>query len=291
MATGYGQGYPAYPGPVRREVRFDAINEAWDLFRQEMGTWILAVLVALALITVVTIFCFAALALAGAVAIGTLPAIDTGEAAMGVLVGYAFVGVIMWAVTAYATCGLLHLAIKQVRGQPISVSDLFGVASSLPSTMLTLLIVGMATGIAGIFCYVPGLIVAGLLMLALPLVVDARYSPTQACSASWDALKQDWLKAACFNFVLSLVVSVGALACGIGLLFTVPLFYLAIAIVYRDFFLTQPASYTAGPPIASFVTPPGSAGGVPPRQSPVQQPSDFLIDEPPSPRPSDTGQP
>jgi hypothetical protein len=293
MATGgYGQGYPAYPGPIKREVRFDAINEAWDLFRQEMGTWVIAMLFALGIVAGAY---FAVALLMGLLfAAGGTGRPGAGDIfAAGFFMSMILTMVLMLIVWGFLYSGLIHMAVKQVRGQPITFSDIFAAGSVVPTAIAATLIVGIASWIASWCLIIPGIIVSGLLMLTMPLVVDARYSAVQACQASWDALKQDWIKAACLYFVLQLVGGVGVLACGVGLLFTMPLVFLATAVVYRDFFLTQPAPYQAGPPLAPPMAqpmtppmgPPGPAYAPPLNQPPAQQAPppqpDFLTDEPP----------
>ena len=85
-------------------------------------------------------------------------------------------------------------------------------------------------------CAIPGFIVSGLFMLAIPLVVEGRLPATGALIQSWNALKSQWLVATLFHFVLILAALSGVLLCGVGVFFTGPLYCLAISILYRDFF-------------------------------------------------------
>ncbi len=116
------------------------------------------------------------------------------------------------------------------------LEDLFSVTDVWFDLMLVALLYGVASSLGYMLCVVPGLIVAGLFMLAIPLVVVGRLPATGALSQSWNALKSQWLNAAFFNVALILASLSGALLCGVGLLFTGPLYSLAIAILYRDFF-------------------------------------------------------
>jgi hypothetical protein len=56
---------------------------------------------------------------------------------------------------------------------------------------------------------------------------------------SWRALKGQWLSATVFHVVLWGLSGLGACFCGVGLLFTAPIYSLGIAILYRDFFLAK----------------------------------------------------
>jgi hypothetical protein len=95
---------------------------------------------------------------------------------------------------------------------------------------------GAAIFVGSWFLFVPALIAAGVFMFALPLVVEARLPATGAMIQSWHALKSQWLAATIFHFVLSLVAGAGVLLCGIGVIFTAPLYCLSIAVLYHDFF-------------------------------------------------------
>lgn len=86
------------------------------------------------------------------------------------------------------------------------------------------------------FCFIPGLIAAGVFMFSLPLVVEAKLPATGAMIQSWHALKSQWLSVTVFHFVLTILAGLGALLFGFGIVFTAPLYCLSIAVLYRDFF-------------------------------------------------------
>jgi uncharacterized membrane protein len=93
-----------------------------------------------------------------------------------------------------------------------------------------------ATSLGFMLCFIPGFIISGLFMLAIPLVVESRLPATGALIQSWNALKSQWLLATVFHWVLIIASASGALLCGIGILLTGPLYCLSIAILYREFF-------------------------------------------------------
>ena len=75
----------------------------------------------------------------------------------------------------------------------------------------------MATSLGFMLCVIPGFIVSGLFMLAIPLVVEGRLPATGALIQSWNALKSQWLVATVFHFVLILAALSGVLLCGVGI--------------------------------------------------------------------------
>ena len=85
-------------------------------------------------------------------------------------------------------------------------------------------------------CFIPGLIVFGLLMLAIPLVSEGRLPATGAMIQSWHALKSQWLTAAVFHWVLFILAGSAYFLCFVGVLFTGPLYCLSVTILYHNFF-------------------------------------------------------
>ncbi|HLK56712.1 MAG TPA: hypothetical protein VKU00_09115 [Chthonomonadaceae bacterium] len=240
----YGSSYPPPEYRMAPKVRFEAIGEAWQLFSQQMGTWILALLIFLAIYFAIYIGIYVVLMVG---IFGTLMA--TGGSASGqhggdpsamlgvLFLGYSILALVILALVSYFTAGMLRMAIRQVRGEPIGIGDLFSGGDAFLPVLGATLLVGLATGIGGMLLVIPGFIVAGLFFLTIPLIVDRKMGVIEAMTASWNALKSDWLMATLFAFVLPLIAGLGALACGFGMLFTMPLLYLGMAVVYRDFFM------------------------------------------------------
>ena len=119
----------------------------------------------------------------------------------------------------------------------------------------------------------PGFVVYGLLMLTLPLIIDRNMGVIEAMNESWNTLKNDWLNATVFHFVIFVIGYIGIVACGIGLLFTLPLYFLAVASVYRDFYLGRPVEgpmepfhYTQNPSAAPNYPPSPTTPPPPPSE-------------------------
>lgn len=224
-----GMGWRGRPGPL---VRFGAIGEAWDLFRQRWGAWMLAVLIVL---------------LGNSAVHGMISAVfrlDPGRGAGGFRVplrpeGRVLQAVLFWIVNGFFLGGMFRMACQQVRGYAVRVETLFSVIDVLPELILGSALYGLAC-FAGFSCLVlPGFVVAGVLMFTLPLIVDGGLPATAALGQSWDALKGEWLTAAVFHLVLWAIAGIGWFFCRVGLLLTAPIYSLAIAALYRDFFLAQ----------------------------------------------------
>ena len=119
-------------------------------------------------------------------------------------------------VTSFFLGGMIRMAINQLRGSAPRIEDLFSVTDVWFDLILVAFLYGVATSLGYMLCVIPGLIVAGLFMLAIPLVVEGRLPATGALIQSWNALKSQWLVATLFHCVLILAVVVRRFLCGIG---------------------------------------------------------------------------
>lgn len=72
-------------------------------------------------------------------------------------------------------------------------------------------------------------------MFSVPLVVDQRIGGVEAIRQSFEMLKSQWLMATLFSIVVAILGFVGVLLCGVGLILTLPLCCLSIAVAYNDF--------------------------------------------------------
>lgn len=264
--------YGAVPGGYvpRPRVRFEVIGEAWQLFQQQMGTWIVAALICAIIMSCVAVPEYALQLSAMFVGGKFNPAAQPGPGVTLIGYGFGFVNMIL---TNLLLAGMYRMALKQMRGEPISPADLFSVVDVLGSIIGAAFLVAIAVMIGLFLCCFPGLVFQGLLMLTLPLVVDRRMGAVEAMNNSWALLKSEWLMAAVFYFVISIIAWIGGLALCIGILFTFPLMPISIALIYRDFTSGGPGPYA--PPPGGYPTTPGAyppSGGYPPPPAPGSYP-------------------
>ena len=217
-------GQPTWP-----RVRFGVIREAWQLYKRHWGVWSVAVLIVLL----------------GNMLVGSALAGMAGRHGSGHFGGYRWPitpmhgfaqYVAAFVISGFFLAGMLRMAGNQMRGRAPRVEDLFAITDVWLDVVLASVLYGAAIFVGSWFCFIPGLIAAGVFMFTLPLVVEAKLPATGAMIQSWHALKSQWLTATAFHFVLSLLAGSGAILCGIGLIFTAPLYCLSIAVLYRDFF-------------------------------------------------------
>jgi hypothetical protein len=225
MAT---PGGPAYTGGYapQPKVRFETLGEAWRILQSNIGTWVGA--------TVIMLVCVVGLNLVLRIIAGH---------SMGAQ-GVATVG--SWIISFFFQCGMARMAVRQVRGEQVQVGDLFSVTDVIGAVALGAVLYSLLTMIGFVLCILPGIILSGLLLLMPFLIADQRMDAAAALSSSMNAMKTDLLMAVLFIFVAGIIVLVSAIPCGLGTLVTIPMVFVAEALIYRDFFPAA-GGYSGGP--------------------------------------------
>lgn len=229
---------------VLGRLSLDLVGEGWRLFRSRLDLWLPAMLVWFVLQL-------------------TLDQVDRrlgagGAFAFGGLIGKG-VGLL---VNSFLTAGMVQIALKQVRGESAGVGDLFtggrffltiaarevliGLSALIPvGVILFLLMMGMwslgpglkvAVGVIGVL----GLVVFAVLtlrwMIVDALIVDQGMGAWEALGESWRALSLEPGTNALIGITLIALQFAGALACGVGLLVTMPLMWIVPVLIYRHYY-------------------------------------------------------
>ena len=277
----YGGGY-APPG----RVNFGWIGEAFELYKVNIGVWIIATLMAF----VPTIVGAIVGAIFGATSAlqhssGSQPPFGSSpspfgrqqNAYTGGLPPMLYFGIQIASAlySAWLAGGVYGTAVKQVRGEVISIGDIFAGGPLIWKMFGFNIVYSFAVGLGWCFCLVPGFLLSGLLFPAYALIADGE-TVGNAIARSIDGMKRDMWNAGAFILVMGLVVLAGIIPCGLGLLVTIPMFYLVAALAYRDMIGMPGGANTTG----AF----GVPGGYGAAQSGVWPP-------PPEARPPAFGQP
>jgi hypothetical protein len=230
--------YTDGPGAGRTPtVRFEVIGDAWQKLSANMAPWVLAALVVGILVGAIMgayyVPVFAASFAAAAAGGGkdTPPGLDIGGQFIGMVVGTA-VQIMQFVFLG----GMVKMALNQLRGQPISVGDVFSGFAHFGPLALAGLLYSLGTQLGVLFCIIPGLLLAGLWMLTIPLIVDQNLDAITALTTSLKTLQPQMWMALLLYLVLSIVAGIGWVVCGIGMVVTYPLLPLGLTLVYRDFF-------------------------------------------------------
>lgn len=236
---------PPSPQPPTAAPRIgEWFSESFNLFGREWVTWVLQGLVYLLLASIPIIPGFIAYIgmIFRAAAAGGEPGLDVILPAMGALYGGSCLSGV---VGLYLLCGMSRTAMKQLRGEPISVGDIFSGGDVFLPMLGAYILVVLGVYLGLIFCIVPGLVLMGLWVFVHPLIVEGRMGVFEALGRSWETTKPYLRAYVGWALIIALVYGVGG-STGCGVVATMPIAILMMMVSYRDVF-EQPAAFTAVP--------------------------------------------
>ncbi len=133
-------------------------------------------------------------------------------------------------IAAMAGIGIFRVALQITAGEPADIGKAF-TYDRWGEWIVFSLVFGLLLGFGLALCIIPGLLVIAFLGLAPFYFLDGRMSLGDAFSASLEATRS---KGLAFPVLLAVIVgALGAIACGVGLLVTEPIAYVAVAFLYR----------------------------------------------------------
>ncbi len=225
-------------------------NEIFRVWGARWGTWVLMTLVYFSIIAAPILVLFAVFGSVAALHTGSSGAVFAGMIPLFILVYLA-----IFAVSFLLMPGFLVAALKQLRGQEISVGDLFSGTRHAGAFF----VIGLCVALGMLGCVIGVYVTMAFFYLAFPLVVDREMSIGDALSTSWNVVKQNFWLYLLFAFVVNLLASAGSWACYIGILASFPWMFIGQAIAYERTFnpAEQPyANYPTQPPPPPYMPPP-----------------------------------
>ncbi len=133
------------------------------------------------------------------------------------------------------------IGIRRAADQPISFNDIFSHFGRTVPLVITAIVSMLLIYLGMFLLIIPGMYLAIAYMLAIPLVVERGLTPWQALEASRKAITQHWFKVFGLFLLLGLITAISAIPLGIGLVWTIPLFVIAMGVLYRTIFGVLPA--------------------------------------------------
>ncbi|MHB8636649.1 MAG: hypothetical protein ACYC96_09270 [Fimbriimonadaceae bacterium] len=267
----------AAPVPPPLRVRFDAIGDAWRLYMLDMGQWIggvlLAIIVTAAPIFVLELIVFGLIVPGGLFGAGVTPFGAPGRIESFRTAGLAIslASLPIAACTQLLSIGLQRRALLQARGLPSPISDMFnldGMGMHVLLFNLLYVLIGLPVQLYSAstntqsnpfaffepthFMVLGGFWLAmaaiHLLLAFTPLIiVDQRLAVGPAIAKSVSTFGPHFWPLAGVLTCAYLLGFSGALACGIGFLFTAPVLSTVYGVVYNDFFRPAQAVATEQP--------------------------------------------
>lgn len=242
QAPGYQaapSGYGAAPAGGGGSVDIgNAFNYGWAKFQANVGQLIVALAVGFVLMLVLAgigYFVLLVTALGGSTcsynAAGFYSCSSPNFIVM--LIGYGVFFALYFTGMSLFQMALIRVGLFATKGQPMDTSDLFGMSTIGPYIVMSIL-VGLATGIGYMLCFIPGIIVAFLCYFSGFFLLDKGLSPVDAIKASINMVKDNIGSVILFILAAFVANAIGAALCGIGLVVSVPVVSIAGAYVYRQ---------------------------------------------------------
>jgi hypothetical protein len=231
----YGQ--PADGTPYRAT---HAIAYGWQKFKERPSTLLVPMIVVLVVLVLVGLFfqfviaggffgkteCNTAINAAGQATA------DCGQPFWRQLLGAGLGATLLSLFAQIMVAGIYLGALRVMDGQSFSLGQLFEGYSKM-QVVLASIFISVATGIATVLCYLPGVLIAFLTSYTLFFIVDQQLEAAEAIAESVKMVWHNFGKALLFFILAAIVLIIGALLCGVGLLVAVPVVVFGAAYTYR----------------------------------------------------------
>ena len=195
----------------QRQINFEVFKGAWKLFEQNPTVWLVTTLVLVVTVSIPMIIISLLIPFVGGF-LASIPAL-------------------------ILLVGLFRMALKQIRGEEISVGDAFDVADVLAPAAVAAALFLLGTSIGFALLIIPGMVIGGLLLFTFPLIADGKCGDgIEALKLSFETLQSELVMAAVFYLVQSIILTAGILFCGVGIFVAGPIIVLAQALLYRGYF-------------------------------------------------------
>ena len=153
----------------------------------------------------------------------------------GMLIAFLLIAAVMIAMLPLG-CGLFTMALKHIQGQKAEFGDLFTCFNKTASLVIAAILMNLMIMVGMFLFLLPGIYLSFAYFLAIPLIVDRGMGPWEAMEASRKALTKRWFSVVGFYIMIMLIIFVSSIPLGIGLIWTMPMTVLAMAILYRQVF-------------------------------------------------------
>jgi uncharacterized membrane protein len=138
--------------------------------------------------------------------------------------------------------GISRFNAKVLQGSPAGFNDLFSGFDDFGPAFLMALVMLLLLSIGFFLCFAPGYYLAIAWSMSWGLLADRRGTFWECLEMSRQAVTAHWGWAFLLLLVANLVSGLGAIACGVGILATLPLHSLMVEAAYQRLFPEPPAA-------------------------------------------------
>jgi uncharacterized membrane protein len=210
----------------------DCISQGWKILNQNMGGFIGFVLLSVLLYFASFCFCFIPLLFAGNLFAGFYIVAMRIQKRQTVTFENFFDGFRNSNFPQILLETLVIGAITVVVYIPVYAVQLFLQFSDMQTAQPAMFLI--IYGFASLIGWIALMFIGIIYMLAIPLIIDQGIEFWPAMETSRKIVMQRWFSFLLLSILLSLLNFAGALACGIGLLWTTPLYFCSIMAAYHQ---------------------------------------------------------
>lgn len=206
----------------------EVIREGWQRQNGMKGTTWLALLLYVAVMVALGFVQAMVLAAAGT---------DPNSAGVLALATQLVVTVVSWPMYA----GLMMIGINRSVDLPLRATMVFGYFGSIVAIAIAMILVSIFTVIGFLLLIVPGIYLSIAYSMTLPLIVEKRLGVWEAMESSRRAVSKHWFKYFFTMLLMSLIAAVSAIPLFLGLIWTIPMMFAVIGVLYRVTFGVEEA--------------------------------------------------
>jgi hypothetical protein len=223
-----GTGYIPLQGPG---VHFNLFSKAWEVVKANATVFVLGFIVVGIIAGFVSL---PANLLQNYLAYGSLT--DTSPQNLnpvGLIIG-TFITSIVGLITSCLYYGISSAAVEYAETGSVQFESIFRGVKHIGQIIIFGLIYGFGVTIGVVFCIIPGLVIATALAFAPMAIIHENLNAVEAIQVTWERTKPHIAALIAFNLIGGLIIFVGALLCLVGLLATIPIYYVAVGLQYRE---------------------------------------------------------
>ena len=173
---------------------------------------------------------------AGAQAVFTILANDIGpEVALGLgFLARMFGSLVGFVFNSYFGLAMIKIALRLIRGQETTFQDGIVDTPIFLQGLLANFLMSLAIGFGMLFCFVPGIILSLGLIFTMHLTVDQQMGAVDALKKSWEMTDGSKMNIFIWGLVCLALVTVGFLACCVGIVAAAPIILVGTSIIYEQ---------------------------------------------------------
>lgn len=134
------------------------------------------------------------------------------------------------------TAGLMLMGIRRALEQRVSWKMVFAGFSKALTITIALVLQLILITIGFVLLVLPGIYLSVGYALTLPLILEKDLGPWEALEASRKAIHKKWWTVFGLYLVMMLLISISTIPLGLGLIWTLPMFFVLIGILYVRLF-------------------------------------------------------